>query len=621
MDQEYADYNPLYPLYVRRFTRGLSIHRMADDARIATIIVRDMSQVARHQWDPSTGKFLSIFYKDGIVRIYDGFRSGRLVSLLRAGKDGVVSGVWDRIELEHSDKSDGNWSIDHDITEMMPKMVKFARDSHQLCVIPYSLPSDVWRLPTADDTNQVLDAHVIRCVDNLSVMLNGEFSLSISLPQVPSSLVKFVLAQHRYLAFYQDGSVEKFDLANLTENPFALRLLKDVVTMRQLYQYLQDHIELVQRDLIQPYDEFLERCCQGAFGGYDPLREQLQELMLLGAVTPELEDWLVNSVGEKNLKRWRKLGTDAYHKTLQVLTLACLPACERLISLGQKCRGNLLSQQMNPPSIDSLQLFLKNILETIANLSSQQRLLGSFLDWFDDRVHESIDEDYKLRSSIHDNSGLGPDLASYLQLRLSDSSTEFSAVASLTHSLTKMQGCLSPLDSILFDEIASKIRIVGTEDHTNAKKTFFDPLDLTVININSTTSPATSINLNPEYFRRHELILLANRSQIILLDPQSLTPLSQLPLRIPQPPLLRETQEKKPWKEQEFIPPTAATNTMGMGTTSISQGPVEQTITRAHWQHTTLQLLLEGTPKAPIKTALDFQVTPNGDQWSLALQK
>ncbi|CAR26787.1 ZYRO0C01474p [Zygosaccharomyces rouxii] len=598
MDQDYVDYNPVYPLYVKQFTRGFSVHRMADDARIATIIVRDMSQVAGYQWDPITGKFLSIFYKDGTVRIYDGFRSGRLVSLLRASSNGAVSGIWDRIELLHSEENIKDWSIDHDVTEMMPKMVKFARDSRQLCVVPYTLPSDVWRPQAADDTNALLDAHVIRCHDSLSVMFDGEFTISIQLAAIPSPLVKFVSAQHQYLAFYQDGSVERFDLANLVKDPFSLRLLKNVITMRQLHRYLQDHIELIQRDLLQPYDEFLERCCQGAFGGYDLLREQLIDLMLVGDVTPELEDWLVNSMGEKNLKRWRKLGTDAYHKTLQVLTLACLPACERLISLGQRCTGNLLSRQLTLqlpllPPIDCLQFFLKNVLEAIASLSSQQRLLGSFLDWFDDRVRESIDEDYKLRFNLHDNSSLGPDTASYLQLRLRNSSPEFSSVSDLTHSLASTTDCVSSLDSILIDALTSKINI-SHEAHNKMNDIFCDLMDLTVIKTNNPTGTATGLE--------NGLILLATKSQVILLDPQSLMILAQLPLQIPLTYLE---------KEREFV---SSTTTMATSTTTT-----QDMITRAYWQHTTLQLELQGSQQGPIKTAIDYQVTPNGDQWSLAV--
>ncbi|GCE99976.1 hypothetical protein ZYGM_002789 [Zygosaccharomyces mellis] len=603
MDQDYVEYNPLYPLYVKSFTRGFSVHRMADDARIATIVVRDMSQVASHQWDLITGKYLSIFYTDGIVRIYDGFRSGRLVSLLRAGSNDAVSGIWDRLEIP-SDPSTKDCSIDHDMTEMMPKMVKFARDSRQLCVVPYTLPSDVWRPSTDGCTNDLLDAHVIRCQDNLSIMFDGEFSLSIQLVSITSPLVKFVAAQHQYLAFYQDGSVEKFSLANLIKNPFSLRLLKNVISMRQLYRYLQDHIELIQRDLIQPYEEFLGRCCQGAFGGYDLLREQLVNLMLVGNVTPELEDWLVNSIGEKNLKRWRKLGTDAYHKTLQVLTLACLPACERLISLGQRCTGNLLSHHLTSssfpllPPIDCLQFFLKKVLEAIATLSSQQKLLSSFLDWFDDRVHESTDEDYKSHFDLHDNNSLGADIASYLQLRIMDSSLEFSSIVGLTHSLNTMGNCISSLESILTDNLTGKTNSIHKSFH-KMNAVFSNLLDVTVININGVSGIATK--------KSYDLILLATKSQIILLDPQLLIILAQLPLQIPL---------TNQGKEQEV---NSTTMTTATGTV-ITQNTMNDEILRAYWQRTTLQLELKReTQQGVIKTAVDYQVTPNGDQWNLAV--
>ncbi|CDH15837.1 uncharacterized protein ZBIST_0613 [Zygosaccharomyces bailii] len=432
--------NPLYPLYVKEFPKGLSIHRVADDARIATVVVRDMSQVAGYQWDKATGKFISVFYKDGTARVYDGFRSGRLVSLLRVGDGPVEAGVWDRIQLAQDAAV-----IDHDVTQQMPRMIKFARDSHRLCVVPYSLPSGVWR------TENVLDVHVL-LGESWMVMLDGELPLSIPIhADVQSPLIKLVTAQHKGFAFYSDGTVKTLDVNALLEHPPTLRLLKTVMAMEQLHRYLLDHSELVLRDLIQPYEDFVERTCDGAFG-YVPLQEQLTELLLIGSVSSGLEDWLVNSIGDKNLRRWRKLGTEAYHKTLQVLTLAFLPVCERLIVLSQRLRGILASMNLPCPTQQPLQELLHAVLEAIARLSAQQRLLGSFLDWLEDKVHGSLDEDYK----PHNFRTATRSISKYLQLRLQFPSSEFESI-NMEELLTASKGHMQETSAILHKELAVKI--------------------------------------------------------------------------------------------------------------------------------------------------------------------
>lgn len=468
----------MYPLYVKQFPSGLSIHRVADDARIATVVVRDMAQVADYQWDKTTGKFMSVFYKDGTVRIYDIFRSGRLVSLLRVGEGAVEAGTWDRIELAPDAAV-----IDHDVTRQMPRMIKFARDSHQLCIVPYSLASDVWR------SENTLDVHVL-LGKKWMMMLDGELSLSAPLPTAKQPrLVKMVTAQCKSFAFYADGTVQILNLNRLVQDPPTLRLLNTVVKMGQLHRYLLDHSEMISRDLIQPYEEFVERTCDGAFG-YLPLQEQLTELLLVGSVSPKLEDWFVNSIAEKNLKRWRKLGTDAYHKTLQVLTLAFLPACERLIALSQRQRGILASLRIPPPTQQPLQDLLQAVLEAIACLSSQQRSLGCFLDWLDDRVRESLDEDYKPQHKIKT---AARSISTYLQLRLQFPSPEFES-ANLGNLLTASKTYIQEASTALDKELLSKI---ATHTESLEPPLGTPPLDVTALD---------------------KAILLACPSQTVLLD-------------------------------------------------------------------------------------------------------
>ena len=75
------------------------------------------------------------------------------------------------------------------------------------------------------------------------------------------------------------------------------------------------HFEFINRELATPYLDFVKRLCDEAYG-YGKLKSELEALFLLGEISCDLEDWLCNSVGEKNFKRWKYLGCEAYQKTV-----------------------------------------------------------------------------------------------------------------------------------------------------------------------------------------------------------------------------------------------------------------------------------------------------------------
>lgn len=153
----------------------------------------------------------------------------------------------------------------------------------------------------------------------------------------------------------------------------------------------------------------------------EELNDELTSLLLIGEVPLKFENWCCNSVGEKNLKKWKKLGSEAYQKTIQVLTLAFIPACERIIILAERVRGVLKSIQLKEEQmiielvdlstlISDLQSFLKTTLETIKHMSQQEILFNNFLEWFCDKVMETIDEEYRPKIKLDNKPNIGHDL-------------------------------------------------------------------------------------------------------------------------------------------------------------------------------------------------------------------
>lgn len=439
-DLDYRCYNPLYPLYAKKVNKGLTIVRIADDARIATVAVRDISLLVSYEWDRITGRHLTVFFKDGSARIHDVFQGGKLMSLLRISTKTVDGALWDRMEVTASE-DDGVPKFERDVTKIMPKMIRFARDTRQIFILPYEPPNRSWRLATEERDGvkiekRIVDVHAVhKDTNEVLLMFDGEYVLRLPSqgdrdPLSGSLQAMFAAQKGVYHLFYREGNVESLRLNPVVENGPLVDLIMSFITMRQLSRYLQNHLELIQNDLITPYSDFLEKVCDRAFG-YRELHEELETLLLTGYISPELEDWLCNTVNEKNSKKLRKLSLEMYQKSIQIFTLAFIPACERLILLSEGCRGLLGAIQMlETGSISSTshveeltaagQAILTLALEAIQNVKSREILFQTFWPWFDDRVHEALDEDYKPRLKLDGQSKTGYEIAAYLDLQFKD---------------------------------------------------------------------------------------------------------------------------------------------------------------------------------------------------------
>lgn len=437
---DYRCYNPLYSLYAKKFNKGLSICRVADNAKIATVAVRDLNVLAQFQWDPITGKRMTVFYKDGNARIYDAFQAGKLLALLRISKTRVDGAIWDRIELSRQEVT---FKFDHFVLNSMPKMIRFARDTRQIFILPYEPPNKTWRLATEEEDGvkrekEILDVHLVHQEDNgLVLMLDGDFILRLAAGPSGPALKDIVVADRGlYHCFYEDATVESLSLDQLIQCDATIQLIQHFIAIKQLNHYLQDLLDLIKRDLVAPYTEFLTKICDAAFG-YEILHEELESLLLGGGLSVELENWFCYTVGEKNFKKWKKMGLEMYQKTIQILTLSFIPACERLILLSERCRACLKALQLIESStttdssefanLTSLsQTYLRSTVETIQGVSAQEVLFQTFLQWFDDRLHEALDEDYKQKLSIDSNCKIGYQIATYLDLRINpDKQSEY----------------------------------------------------------------------------------------------------------------------------------------------------------------------------------------------------
>ncbi|QLG74553.1 hypothetical protein HG535_0G04360 [Zygotorulaspora mrakii] len=515
--QTYFSYNPHYALCTKETNKGFVITRLADEAKLATIIVRDLKQIASYQWDYLKGKFLIVFFKDGTARIYNCFAGGKLVSLLRFTSKRVISGIWDRVCLPKR----ASGAFDHDITKLMPLLIKFGRDSRQTYILPYEPPNNVWRRQSLNEEQEpvIFDTHIVYQEEDGTFIIMFQGECPIAVPRVlpnddhwfsSSPVPKILTIEHGlYCIFHKDGAAESLDLRPLLESELTISLIDNIITMRQLSKYLRDHLDIINKDLVIPYVEFLTKVCDHDYD-IENLNQQLSSLLLIGEVPIELEDWFINAFGEKNLKKWKKLALEAYQKTAQVLTLTFIPACERLLILAERIGGlskslQLLETQMIGELSElstlttTLQSFLETTLRTIKDVSYQEMLFTVFQEWFSDRVMESINEDYKPKMKLDDQPDIAHKLLKFFESRLKkeDQQEAVNDLAKVNSFDTLLRQVNENLESVLDQNIKPKVlHKIKRGYHysvfktTNADNEFL-PLDTELLDV--TTSPSLPV--------------------------------------------------------------------------------------------------------------------------------
>lgn len=144
---------------------------------------------------------------------------------------------------------------------------------------------------------------------------------------------------------------------------------------------------------------------------------ELYELLLTGMMSDNLKSWLENSVGEKNLKKWLKLGNNCIDQVKFKIFSLLIPAAERLIILVSKLKhlsgwnedrlsGDLSEEDkiskllgLNSKELDeSIELtknLLRNVYKFVIGLNHEQKLFNCFINWLTTILDDLKDEDKK----------------------------------------------------------------------------------------------------------------------------------------------------------------------------------------------------------------------------------
>lgn len=415
-------WNPVLSLFLVPTVKGIAVNRPVDGQRIATVSVKDHGMIVDYQWEQSEGRVFAVCHSNGIIRLYDSSLAGKSVGSVILGDSNcdVLKVCWSQDSWTFGSKFSN--VFDHEITSLMPRLVKFVKDSRQLTMLPTDVGDGVPRWSKLDGNKSFIFLGYDSKRQEILMAIDGAFKLSFSVAalvaagerldegdNVPNNVRDILKYDNgEYLVITDDWYIQKikFDFLNCN---LTREMISCCNRIRALHKQLHESVSLVKTELVEPYMQFIERVLSAYEGD---LIDDLTELLFTGSVPPELEDWLSNTIGDKNLRRWKKLSSVMYENAVKIMVLTMVPVCERLILCGERLHGiikglkliGLKEPEDNLEVLEAQKLVclsqeaLETIIVSIKQINVDSNLHEAFIDWFHDTVMEAVDEDYKRKT-------------------------------------------------------------------------------------------------------------------------------------------------------------------------------------------------------------------------------
>ncbi|ODV63964.1 anaphase promoting complex subunit 4 ASCRUDRAFT_100763 [Ascoidea rubescens DSM 1968] len=160
-----------------------------------------------------------------------------------------------------------------------------------------------------------------------------------------------------------------------------------------ILKYIKESISLIKNDCA-PFLEFnlkLISILNDKFDNNSTSIIELYNLLLTGMMNDSLKDWLQNDIGEKNLKKWIRLGTVFFDNIRKNLFIFLTQALIRLLVYLSNLNGLAKWEERGSPlglnptffnsCIHSISKLLRKIYNFILKINNIQNLFDAFMTW------------------------------------------------------------------------------------------------------------------------------------------------------------------------------------------------------------------------------------------------
>lgn len=364
-----------------------------------------------YQWETMHGRLFALFFQNGIIRIYDASITGKMQTSLSLNTNHLDFVIWESVVWSNKNKMLQIFDID--TTELMPQLIKLVKDARQLAMVSVDMERPPWT-KLGDDESYIFLGHDQESKDyvlSIDGLIDVAFTAEIS-------EISKILAHGKhgnYVCLGKDMAVQHICL-DFLDCPLTREIIKTCSKIKFLCDYLVQNIELLRSELLLPYQTFIAKVSEAY---ENDLAAALLDVLFTGYVPSELEDWLCNTIGDKNLRKWKHLSSKLYTDLNKIMVLTIVPACERLILCGERLHGIIRGLKLlkfgfeaDGSGIDAVEVdefvelcqeMLELTLKSVRELNIETNLHNVFIEWFNDVVMEAVDEDYKRKETYDYN--------------------------------------------------------------------------------------------------------------------------------------------------------------------------------------------------------------------------
>ncbi|CCH60254.1 hypothetical protein TBLA_0C04570 [Henningerozyma blattae CBS 6284] len=474
--------NPTLPLTLCKSDSGLKVIRTADKSIIINYKIRNKNDIIYYQWENNIGNYVAIFFQRGTVMIYDGIKTSRLLAMLNGGKPNVDAGIWDRYYFPNDNEKD---IFDSDITLYMPTLIQIIRDKEKICPGTYFPPHSTWRAKKEESLkNEFLDIHLLHhsVDDSFTFILNGELKLPFPSNSTSGRAIGIIKGENNcFICFYQDLTVRMIDCHDLLQLKGNEILVDHFIRINHLLKYLKEHIMFIKDNMSTPFNEFLTSVKGEAT--QEMMMENLITMLVSGYISTELEEWIRNTIGIKNLTRWATLGGIFYEKGVDIITLMVIPACERFMILVARLQGLIeyvivrnrcdnRGVNLNSSYIENVKhaakRFMKEALRMLEQLQLQKQLFEKFLHWFSENVRGVVQDEAVSGNILVKNVNNCRDIVEYLEWSMGGGPNRVTELTQFEKELEVVQENLNLLNQDFVEPALSVAISIGDRKNIGA---------------------------------------------------------------------------------------------------------------------------------------------------------
>jgi hypothetical protein len=385
MNGEICSLCPTMDLLAVSTPSGISMCRMNGELVYAI----DVPNVKHLEWKPN-GKQLCLVTDQ--VLIYDS-NTGKLMNTLR-GNIGITR--WITLATEAKKK----YEITMNITESLPKLPPVpGKPKHSITQF-----------------SNELDLLMMFAENSVDITMHGLFSLGImqlydsddeivnceSLDESHYILTSSYMTMAYKLRAFRTTLIKHYDLF--------IQITTASSKIIALLKYIEDvlsYLGSIIKSYLDDNTRFLNILKNELAEENETMGEELYNLLLTGMMREQLKDWIQNSLGDRNLKKWSTNGDSTYNSIRRTITYHLIPSCERLIILLSQLDSLSRSTMVNEfeigfisESLESVKKLLILLYESIFKLNEEHETFKDFVLWLQHTFIEIQDDRSSLKFSV-----------------------------------------------------------------------------------------------------------------------------------------------------------------------------------------------------------------------------